>query len=125
MAHDIANAVHDLAQPMRPRATAPLANRQKRLQSRPLLVRQVTRISLTTPVVATAILGSPHHRHACQLSYTNHRILQSVQFDLKPLSQRTLNMVEIEIGVLHGQCLDRRIGERDVLVSEIKTWQQQ
>jgi hypothetical protein len=34
-------------------------------------------------------------------------------------------MVEIEIGVLHGQCLDRRIGERDVLVSEIKTWQQQ
>jgi hypothetical protein len=34
-------------------------------------------------------------------------------------------MVEIEIGVLRGQCLDRRIGERDVLVSEIKAWQRQ
>ena len=33
-------------------------------------------------------------------------------------------MVEIEIGVLRGQCLDRRIGERDLLVSEIKAWEQ-
>ena len=36
-----------------------------------------------------------------------------------------LNMVEIEIGVLRGQCLDRRIGERDVLIAEIAAWQQQ
>ncbi len=34
-------------------------------------------------------------------------------------------MVEIEIGVLRGQCLDRQIGERDVLVSEIDAWQRQ
>jgi hypothetical protein len=34
-------------------------------------------------------------------------------------------MVEIEIGVLRGQCLDRRIGEREVLVSEIDAWQRQ
>ena len=33
------------------------------------------------------------------------------------------NRVEIEIGVLRGQCLDRRIGERDVLVREIDAWQ--
>jgi hypothetical protein len=33
-------------------------------------------------------------------------------------------MVEIEIGVPRGQCLDRRIGERDLLVSEIKAWEQ-
>jgi hypothetical protein len=32
-------------------------------------------------------------------------------------------MVEIEIGVLRGQCLDRRIGERDQLVSEIGAWE--
>ena len=32
-------------------------------------------------------------------------------------------MVEIEIGVLRGQCLDRRIGERDLLESEIVEWQ--
>jgi hypothetical protein len=30
-----------------------------------------------------------------------------------------------EIGVLRGQCLDRRIGERDRLVSEIAAWQKQ
>ena len=34
-------------------------------------------------------------------------------------------MVEIEIGVLRGQCLDRRIAERDVLVSEIEAWERQ
>ena len=34
-------------------------------------------------------------------------------------------MVEIEIGVLRGQCLDRRIGERGLLESEIAEWQRQ
>jgi hypothetical protein len=32
-------------------------------------------------------------------------------------------MVEIEIGVLRGQCLDRRIGERDRLEAEIAAWE--
>jgi hypothetical protein len=36
-----------------------------------------------------------------------------------------LNMVEIEIGVLRGQCLDRRIGERETLVAEVNAWQRQ
>ena len=34
-------------------------------------------------------------------------------------------MVEIEIGVMRGQCLDRRIGERERLKREIATWQKQ
>ena len=34
-------------------------------------------------------------------------------------------MVEIEIGVLRGQCLDRRIGERQALVAEIAAWEHQ
>jgi hypothetical protein len=34
-------------------------------------------------------------------------------------------MVEIEIGVLRSQCLDRRIGEREVLNAEIEAWQRQ
>ena len=33
-------------------------------------------------------------------------------------------MVEIEIGVLVSQCLDRRIPDRDTLVSEIAAWEQ-
>jgi hypothetical protein len=34
-------------------------------------------------------------------------------------------MAELEIGVLRGQCLNRRIGERKKLVSEIAAWQKQ
>jgi hypothetical protein len=53
------------------------------------------------------------------------RILQRLEFHYTPKYASWLNMVEIEIGVLRGQCLDRRIGERDVLVSEIEAWQRQ
>jgi hypothetical protein len=34
-------------------------------------------------------------------------------------------MVELEIGVLRSQCLDRRIGERERLEAEIAAWQRQ
>ena len=34
-------------------------------------------------------------------------------------------MVEIEIGVLRSQCLDRRIDNRQQLVSEIAAWERQ
>ena len=34
-------------------------------------------------------------------------------------------MVEIEIGVMRGQCLDRRIDSRERLVSEIAAWERQ
>ncbi len=53
-----------------------------------------------------------------------HRILQRLEFHHTPKHASWLNMVEIEIGVLRGQCLDRRIGERAVLVSELAAWQQ-
>jgi DDE superfamily endonuclease len=53
-----------------------------------------------------------------------HRILQRLEFHDTPKHASWLNMVEIEIGVLRGQCLDRRIGERERLVSEINAWEQ-
>jgi hypothetical protein len=34
-------------------------------------------------------------------------------------------MMEIEIGVMRSQCLDRRIGECSELVAEFEAWQQQ
>jgi transposase len=52
-----------------------------------------------------------------------HRILQRLAFHYTPKHASWLNMVEIEIGVLRGQCLDRRIGERDSLNAEIEAWQ--
>jgi len=52
-----------------------------------------------------------------------HRILQRLEFHYTPKHASWLNMVEIEIGVLRGQCLDRRIGERAVLNTEVAAWQ--
>jgi hypothetical protein len=54
-----------------------------------------------------------------------HRVRQRLEFHYTPKQASWLNMVEIEIGVLRGECLDRRIGEREVLVSEIDAWQRQ
>jgi hypothetical protein len=54
-----------------------------------------------------------------------HRILQRLEFHYTPKHASWLNMVEIEIGVLRGQCLGRRIGERKVLDAKIKAWQRQ
>ena len=45
-----------------------------------------------------------------------------------PLRSQTaswLNMVEIEIGILRSQCLDRRIPTQERLVSEIAAWERQ
>jgi hypothetical protein len=54
-----------------------------------------------------------------------HRMLQRLEFHYAPEHASRLNMVEIEIDVLRGRCLDRRIGERDLLESEIAEWQRQ
>ena len=34
-------------------------------------------------------------------------------------------MVEIEIGVLKSQCLDRRIDDKDKIIAEMAAWQKQ
>jgi transposase len=52
-----------------------------------------------------------------------HRILCRLEFHYTPKHASWLNMVEIEIGVLRGQCLDRRIADRDSLVAEIAAWE--
>jgi transposase len=52
-----------------------------------------------------------------------HRLLRRLEFHYTPKHASWLNMVEIEIGVLRGQCLDRRIAERDRLVAEIAAWE--
>lgn len=54
-----------------------------------------------------------------------HRLLQRLEFHYTPKHASWLNMVEIEIGVLRGQCLNRRIGERETLVAEINAWKRQ
>jgi transposase len=51
------------------------------------------------------------------------RILRRIEFHYTPKHASWLNMVEIEIGVLRSQCLDRRIDSRQMLVREIDAWQ--
>jgi transposase len=51
------------------------------------------------------------------------RVLRKIEFHYVPKHASWLNMVEIEIGVLKGQCLDRRIADRPTLEREISAWE--
>ncbi len=53
------------------------------------------------------------------------RVLRRLEFHFVPKHASWLNMVEIEIGVLRSQCLDRRIATRQQLKSEIAVWERQ
>jgi transposase len=53
------------------------------------------------------------------------RVLRQLEFHYVPKHASWLNMVEIEIGVLRSQCLDRRIATPERLVSEIAAWERQ
>jgi len=51
------------------------------------------------------------------------RILRRLEFHYTPKHASWLNMVEIEIGNMNQQCLNRRISDRDYLISELAVWE--
>jgi transposase len=51
------------------------------------------------------------------------RILRKITFHYTPPHASWLNMVEIEIGVMNQQCLNRRIGSWEELHRELKAWE--
>lgn len=51
------------------------------------------------------------------------RVLERLEFHYTPKKASWLNMVEIEIGVLVRQCLDRRIADRQKLAREVEAWE--
>ena len=51
-------------------------------------------------------------------------VLRRLEFHFVPKHASWLNMVEIEIGVLNKQCLDRRIADRETLRREVAHWEQ-
>jgi transposase len=53
------------------------------------------------------------------------RVLRRLELHYVPKHASWLNMVEIEIGVLAGQCLDRRIESYARLVAETAAWEKQ
>ena len=53
------------------------------------------------------------------------RIAERLEIHYTPKHGSWLNMAEIELGVLSGQCLDRRIPDQSALRREVGAWQQQ
>jgi transposase len=51
------------------------------------------------------------------------RVLRRLEFHYVPKHASWLNMVEIEISVLAGQCLDRRIDSYGRLVADVAAWE--
>ena len=51
------------------------------------------------------------------------RLLRKLAFHYTPKHASWLNMVEIEIGTMNRQCLDRRIATMDLLKTELAAWE--
>lgn len=51
------------------------------------------------------------------------QLVKKLEFHYTPKHSSWLNMAEVEISVLDGQCLDRRIGSRAILVNEVAAWE--
>ena len=52
-------------------------------------------------------------------------LAQRLEIHHTPKHGSWLNIAEIELSALTGQCLDRRIGDLDTLNTELAAWQQQ
>jgi hypothetical protein len=51
------------------------------------------------------------------------RLLDRFELIFTPKHGSWLNMAEIELNVLNKQCLNRRIGDKQVLIDEIRAWE--
>ena len=51
------------------------------------------------------------------------RLLDRFEFVYTPKHGSWLNVAEIELNVLFGQCLNRRIDNMDTVIKEVKAWQ--
>ena len=69
----------------------------------------------------------PTHRAAASCrslpAKEGRRILRRLEFHNTPKHASWLNMVEVEIGVLLGQCLNRRIPDMKTLEAEVAAWE--
>jgi transposase len=83
---------------------------------------QAERIRLVMDNLSTHTPGSLYEAFPAAEA---HRLLRRLEFHFTPKHASWLNMVEIEIGVLKGQCLNRRIDDRQDLEREIAAWERQ
>ncbi len=51
-----------------------------------------------------------------------HRILRKLEFNYTPKNGSWLNIAEMELSILSRQCLNRRIDNKEFLISEVSAW---
>lgn len=83
---------------------------------------QANRVRLVMDNLSTHTAGSLYEAFPAAEA---HRILQRLEFHFTPKHASWLNMAEIEIGALKGQCLDRRIDDPKRLAQEIAAWERE
>jgi hypothetical protein len=92
-------------------------------RTRELVDRDYPRASVVRVVMDNL---STHSAGAIYDTFPAHearRVLKRLEFHYTPRHASWLNMVEIEIGVLRSQCLDRRIENKATLIAEIAAWE--
>jgi transposase len=80
------------------------------------------RIRVVLDNLSTHLAGALYQAFPAQEA---RRVLRRLEFHYVPKHASGLNMVEIEIGVLAAQCLDRRIASVAQLVTDTALWEQQ
>jgi transposase len=81
---------------------------------------QAQRIRVVLDNLSTHSPGALYERFAPTEA---RRILDRIEFHYTPKHASWLNMVEIEIGVMVSQCLDRRIPDKATLVAQVASWE--
>ena len=71
-------------------------------------------LSTHTPEALYAFYSAPKAR----------AMLDRLEIHYTPKHGSWLNIAEIEFAALKRECLDRRISDRELLIKEIKVWQQ-
>ena len=107
----------------RVRVTDRRTNQDFAHRMRELVDRDYPRASLVRVVMDNL---STHSAGAIYDTFPVHearRVLKRLEFHYTPRHASWLNMVEIEIGVLRSQCLDRRIENKATLIAEIAAWE--
>jgi transposase len=80
------------------------------------------RIRIVLDNLSTHSAGALYHTFPADEA---RRVLRRLEFHYVPKHASWLNMVEIEIGVLASQCLNRRIDSHACLVAETAAWEKQ
>jgi hypothetical protein len=51
------------------------------------------------------------------------RLLDKIEWHYTPKHGSWVNMAETEIGIMNGQCLDRRLGSQEGIATEVAAWE--